>query len=235
MPLKDAATLTGLTQGQLMSSTLFSTKTEPEGDSGGLLLINPKGYPFAKDQGYFDLAAKLRGMQRKPKKAGKKKIDLGSIKDRSKIDQGSINSTVQDQGVNTEKLDKKFAPTYSINTNDITTSNITTDNSTRETVSSYYSGANSELPKWAESLQFPLVTGEQWALTFEVIENLRLVAKESEIILQTKKALAWLIANPKRRKTPVGMPNFLLSWMNRARPEAQSVKSTGGFRAGGLL
>lgn len=232
MPLHDAATLTGLTQAQLLASSLFCTKVDQEGDATGRQLVSPKGYPYAKDLGYFDLAQKLRGKARKPKKAGKKKIDQQSINDRSMVDLRSINSTVEDQGVNTEKLDKNFAPPY----NYITSTSTTTINSTKNKIVTSSSPEQiSELPKWAQGLTFPLLNGGNWSLTLEVIKNLRLVHKEVEIILQIKKALAWLYANPKRRKTPAGMPNFLLSWMNRATPEPQSVKSSGGFRAGGLL
>ena len=232
MPLHDAATLTGLSQGQLSASSLFCVKPDPEGSASGRQLLSPKGYPYAKDLGYFDLAQKLRGKTRKPKKAPKKKIDHRSINDRSSIDLGSINSTVQDQGVSVEKLDKNFAPPYNYINN---TSTTTIDSIKKEIVTSSRSEQISELPKWAEGLTFPLLNGGNWSLTLEVIKNLRLVHKEVEIILQIKKALAWLYANPKRRKTPAGMPNFLLSWMNRATPEPQSVKSSGGFRAGGLL
>ena len=232
MPLQDAATLTGLTQGQLLASSLFCTKTDSEGDTARRQLVNPKGYPYAKDLGYFDLAQKLRGKARKPKKAGKKKIDHRSIIDQSKIDLGSINSTVEDQGVSVEKLDKNFAPPYNCI---ISTSSININSIKKEIVDSSSPEQISELPKWAQGLTFPLLNGGNWSLTLEVIKNLRLVHKEVEIILQIKKALAWLYANPKRRKTSAGMPNFLLSWMNRATPEPQSVKSSGGFRAGGLI
>jgi hypothetical protein len=232
MPLQDAATLTGLSQGQLLASSLFCVKPDPEDSASGRQLLSPKGYPYARDQGYFDLSQKLRGKARKLKKSPKKKIDHRSINDRSSIDLRSINSSVEDQALNPEKLDESFPPPYKYNTN---TTSITKGSSKLEIETSSSPEQNSELPKWAEGLTFPLLNGGNWTLTLEVVKNLRLVHKEVEIILQIKKALAWLYANPKRRKTPAGMPNFLLSWMNRATPEPQSVKSSGGFRAGGLL
>jgi hypothetical protein len=232
MPLHDAATLTGLSQGQLLASSLFCVKPDPEDSASGRQLVSPKGYPYAKDLGYFDLAQKLRGKTRKPKKAGSRKINQRSINDRSSIDLRSINSSVEDQGLNPEKLDKSFPPPYNYINN---TSSVTKTSSKLEIETSSSPEQNSELPKWAQGLTFPLLNGGNWNLTLEVIKNLRLVHKEVEIILQIKKALAWLYANPKRRKTSAGMPNFLLSWMNRATPEPQSVKSSGGFRAGGLL
>ena len=48
-----------------------------------------------------------------------------------------------------------------------------------------------------------------------------------EVVPELKKANAWLVANPKKRKTADGMPRFVHSWLSRA------TNATGPPRGGG--
>jgi hypothetical protein len=52
---------------------------------------------------------------------------------------------------------------------------------------------------------------------------------QSWVDAELLKAAAWLEANPTRRKTPFGMPRFLVNWLNKASTQ-QAVTSKVSYR-----
>ena len=67
--------------------------------------------------------------------------------------------------------------------------------------------------------------GEQtWALTEDLLAVLAEAYPDLDILAEAKKAKAWLIANPHRRKTPRGMPSFLRGWVERAQNSGKGVR-----------
>lgn len=77
-------------------------------------------------------------------------------------------------------------------------------------------------------LLFPTVGqgGPEWRLRRVQIEEWAATYPNLDVLAECRKALAWLNANPGRRKTTRGMPTFLVSWLNR------SVDRRGGVSAG---
>lgn len=65
-------------------------------------------------------------------------------------------------------------------------------------------------------LTFPVVgKGSSWGLTKEKADSLKSAFPGVDVLAEARKALAWLEANPKKRKTANGMGNFLYGWMER--------------------
>lgn len=71
-------------------------------------------------------------------------------------------------------------------------------------------------------LTFPTV-GEspEWVLTHRHVADLRESFPTLEVLAECRKALGWLNANQRRRKTPKGMPQFLFGWMSRSQNRGQ--------------
>lgn len=76
-------------------------------------------------------------------------------------------------------------------------------------------------------LDFPVVGGKRpdaaagpWKLTAARVEHLAATYPGLDVTAEARKALAWCLANPTRRKTPRGMPEFLRKWMDRAQNDA---------------
>jgi hypothetical protein len=69
-------------------------------------------------------------------------------------------------------------------------------------------------------LAYPVVGGEDWPLTQARIDHLAEVYPGADALAECRKALAWCLANPTRRKTPRGMPEFLRKWLDRAQNDA---------------
>lgn len=67
-------------------------------------------------------------------------------------------------------------------------------------------------------LTYPTVgtNGTNWALTDAQVFEWQVAFPSIDIQAEARKALAWLHANPGRRKTALGMPKFLVNWLNRA-------------------
>lgn len=74
-------------------------------------------------------------------------------------------------------------------------------------------------------LDFPTVgtNGNTWGLTDSQVQAWRSAYPSLDILAEARKALAWLQANPGRRKTTQGMAKFLVSWLNRATDRGRSV------------
>ena len=66
-------------------------------------------------------------------------------------------------------------------------------------------------------LVFPCVGKRpEWPLTQEKTGEWRSLYPGLDILAECRKALAWIDANPSRRKTFTGMPGFLVRWFSRA-------------------
>jgi hypothetical protein len=66
-------------------------------------------------------------------------------------------------------------------------------------------------------LTFPVVgtDGPEWSLTQTQLNDWRGLFPNVDVWGEARKALAWVIANPDRRKTARGMPKFLVGWFSR--------------------
>lgn len=67
-------------------------------------------------------------------------------------------------------------------------------------------------------LEFPTVGthGKIWQLTNTQVAEWQSAFPGTDILAEMRKALAWVRANPGRRKTTQGMLRFLVSWLSRA-------------------
>lgn len=67
-------------------------------------------------------------------------------------------------------------------------------------------------------LTFPVVGnhGSSWAFTDIQAAKWATLFPTVDVEAEARKALAWVEAAPDRRKTPRGMPKFLVSWLTRA-------------------
>lgn len=72
-----------------------------------------------------------------------------------------------------------------------------------------------------------------WELTREQLSEWSMCYPDFNVLAEVRKALAWIEANPTKRKTARGMPRFLVNWLNHAndrpRPSAGPRASPGGF------
>lgn len=66
-------------------------------------------------------------------------------------------------------------------------------------------------------LVFPTVGtgGTHWPLSAQQVNEWRDLFPGLDVLAEAKKALAWVKANPGKRKTAKGMPKFLVSWLTR--------------------
>lgn len=67
---------------------------------------------------------------------------------------------------------------------------------------------------------------KEWGLTASFVAVLREAFPAVDVLAQAKRALAWTIANPKKRKTPGGMRSFLNTWLGKAQNEACKYNAT---------
>jgi hypothetical protein len=58
---------------------------------------------------------------------------------------------------------------------------------------------------------------KSWNLTQSQIDKWREAYPSLDILGECKKALAWIEANPEKRKTAKGMKTFLVNWLNRSQ------------------
>jgi len=85
-------------------------------------------------------------------------------------------------------------------------------------------------------LVFPTVGKgpKQFGLTRSMVDAWSDVWPGIDVLAEAKKALAWVNANPTKRKTASGMPAFLTRWCNRAQDRgAASGKAAGPPRPSG--
>ena len=83
-------------------------------------------------------------------------------------------------------------------------------------------------------LQFPTVgtNGKVWTLTQEQVDQWGALFPSLDVAQQCQHALAWVTANPPRRKTSRGMVRFLAGWLTRAtdRPPVSRADLSGVLR-----
>lgn len=67
-------------------------------------------------------------------------------------------------------------------------------------------------------LTFPTVGagGSEWHLRQARVDKWLALFPGLDVLGESRKALAWVLADPKRRKTASGMGRFLTSWLTRA-------------------
>ncbi|MEO7272063.1 MAG: hypothetical protein ABI211_08660 [Vicinamibacterales bacterium] len=67
-------------------------------------------------------------------------------------------------------------------------------------------------------LRFPVVGGGEpdWWLTSTQLREWQGLYPGIDVSSEARKALAWVLSHPERRKTPKGMPRFLVGWLGRA-------------------
>lgn len=58
--------------------------------------------------------------------------------------------------------------------------------------------------------------GPSWRLRRVQVDEWRATYPGVDVLAECRRALAWVKANPGRRKTAKGMPKFLVSWLSRA-------------------
>lgn len=58
---------------------------------------------------------------------------------------------------------------------------------------------------------------KEWGLTEDYLAEMRDAYPSVDVLAECRKALAWVNANPSRRKTARGMKSFLLAWMGRCQ------------------
>lgn len=77
-------------------------------------------------------------------------------------------------------------------------------------------------------LAFPTIgaNGHVWDLTEAQVSEWATLFPSTDILAEARKALAWVRADPGRRKTPGGMPRFLVGWLSRAVDRGRPAGST---------
>jgi len=72
-------------------------------------------------------------------------------------------------------------------------------------------------------LVFPTIgKTKEWGMTEKDIQPLKEAFPSLDILAECRKALAWVMSSPDRRKTARGMGRYLFGWMGRARPEVKN-------------
>lgn len=78
-------------------------------------------------------------------------------------------------------------------------------------------GYETPTPPSMSPFTFVVCNGEDWHLTLAKLGEYRSTFPELDVESELRKAAQWLRDNPKRRKTPKGMPSFLSSWLGRSQ------------------
>jgi hypothetical protein len=83
-------------------------------------------------------------------------------------------------------------------------------------------------------LTFPTVGagGDSWPLYASRLDEWRAAFPGIDPLAEARKALAWINANPAKRKTPAGMPKFLVNWFGRAQNDAGRTGAANGPHRG---
>jgi hypothetical protein len=69
----------------------------------------------------------------------------------------------------------------------------------------------------------------KWTLTRSQSLEWSMLYPSLDIEAECRKALAWVLAKPSRKKTYSGMPVFLVNWLNRAQDGGRSARDGPGF------
>jgi len=65
-----------------------------------------------------------------------------------------------------------------------------------------------------------------WHLTVSQIADWQAIYPSLDIVAECRKALAWLKANPQKKRTYGGMPKYLVNWLNRATERPATATPT---------
>ncbi len=65
---------------------------------------------------------------------------------------------------------------------------------------------------------------DSWHLTAAQVEEWQRLYDGLDVRAECKKALAWVKSNPGHKKTPGGMPRFLVNWLSRATNSGRGTK-----------
>lgn len=76
-------------------------------------------------------------------------------------------------------------------------------------------------------LRFDCVRGKCWGLTQKQIDEWATAFPAVDVLAECRKALAWIEANPTKRKTANGMPRFLFNWLSRSQNQGGTTRSNG--------
>lgn len=76
-------------------------------------------------------------------------------------------------------------------------------------------------------LSFPVTgkNGGTWPLSQAYLGELQTAFPALDILAEARKARAWIVGNPSRRKTPRGMTRFLYGWMERCQNRGAATVS----------
>jgi hypothetical protein len=89
-------------------------------------------------------------------------------------------------------------------------------------------GKDHALPAEVAELVFPCQGKvKEWRVPSDFYATLRTCYPAVDVAGELRKAFAWIVANPGRRKTASGMPRFLTSWLNKCVDHAH-VRSPPG-------
>ncbi len=78
-------------------------------------------------------------------------------------------------------------------------------------------------PQASVALSFQTVgpKAKHWALTDAQVSEWQTAYPGIDVYAEARRAWSWLNANPQKRKTPAGMPRFLVNWLNRATDQGR--------------
>jgi hypothetical protein len=72
-------------------------------------------------------------------------------------------------------------------------------------------------------LEFPTAGKvKTWHLTQDFVEECRLAFPALDLEAEFRHARLWCVSNPGKRKTPVGMKRFLMTWLGNAQNKARA-------------
>jgi hypothetical protein len=62
-----------------------------------------------------------------------------------------------------------------------------------------------------------------WYLSQEFVHDHQSLYPGIDVLQECRAALAWVRANPTKRKTAGGMPRFLINWLNKSQDRAKGT------------
>jgi hypothetical protein len=78
----------------------------------------------------------------------------------------------------------------------------------------------------ANGIAFPLKSDGEWKAPPSLLAELKTAFPHADLDGEMRKARAWLVSNPSKRKTAHGMPRFLNSWLSRAGTNEKQQSET---------
>lgn len=89
--------------------------------------------------------------------------------------------------------------------------------------------SSSSLSLGAEEIRIPLNDGSEFLVPENLLSEYRSTYRRVDVMGEVRKARAWCVSNPTKRKTKGGVPKFLNSWL--ASAEAEAIKNPLGGAA----